>query len=855
MTLLSRLFALIAVALLPAIAIQSYNEIDLRRSRQAEVQEQALGLAKLAAAEQQQVVEGIRQVLIALSELPAIKERDSRACSGYLSTLKGRFPAFLTFIIVDMKGQSICTTNGQSVNVADRSYFTEAMRTGHFTVGIYSIGRLTGRELIPFALPFSDEHGEFTGVIIAALNLEWLANFILQMGVPRGAALAIADRAGTYLARYPNNGKFVGRQMPGQRYMHSDHSGTITTVDLKGVERIVGYSTLQADSGELLVAVGLDKAQAFSWIERRTWQDVLLIALGATLVLLLSWFGARRFIHQPLKQLVDAANQWRLGDYAQRVHIRDKRSELSWVADAFNTMADALAARERELYEAKERAEEAANRITSIFESTNDCVMIVDREFRVSYLNARAQAHLSEERDLIGVDIWEAFSVAAAEPDVAVLLQEAVSKQQSTSFERFCARRGVWYDINAFPSGEGLAVLFRDTTEHKQAIEARRLIEEQLHQSQKMEAIGQLTGGIAHDFNNLLMVISGNLELIESAETDRDHARELAAASRKAADRGANLTAQLLAFSRRQKLTPKPVYADCLIRDFQEVIRQAAGEGCNFSLVGDDRLWPCYIDPAQLQTALLNLALNGRDAMPNGGGLLEISLRNVTLEDDAIAGVSAGCYVMISVTDTGCGMTPETLDRAFEPFFTTKEVGRGTGLGLSMVYGFVRQSGGHVTIESAVGAGTTICLYLPRSAQAPVVEPAVTPAHDTPAGSGQVLLVEDDDEVLDVTLTMLKRLGYEVVYARNGVGALRMLKNGMQPDILLSDVVMPGGVNGIELAREARRLYEGIKILLASGNAADVLAQHGAIGEFPVIGKPYLRAELARFLRRLTHES
>ncbi|WP_407157837.1 ATP-binding protein [Bradyrhizobium sp. STM 3557] len=850
MTLLSRLFALVAVALLPAIAIQSYNEVDLRRSRQAEVQEQALGLAKLAAAEQQQVVEGIRQVLIALSELPAIKERDSRACSGYLSTLKGRFPAFLTFVIVDIKGQSICTTNGRSVNLADRSYFTEAMRTGHFTVGIYSIGRLTGRELIPFALPFSNDDGQLAGVIVAALNLEWLANFILQLGVPRGAALAIADRAGTYLARYPDNGNFVGRQMPGQRYMHSDRSGTVTTVDLKGVERIVGYSTLQADSGELLVAVGLDKAQAFGWIERRTWQDVLLIALGAALVLLLSWFGARRFIHQPLKQLVDAANQWRLGDYAQRVHIRDKRSELSWVADAFNTMADALAARERELYEAKERAEEAANRITSIFESTNDCVMIVDREFRVSYLNARAQAHLSEERNLIGVDIWEAFSVAAAEPDVAFLLQEAVSKQQSASFERFCARRGVWYDINAFPSGEGLAVLFRDITEHKQAIEARRLIEEQLHQSQKMEAIGQLTGGIAHDFNNLLMVISGNLELIESPETSRDHARELAAASRKAADRGANLTAQLLAFSRRQKLTPKPVYADRLIQDFQDVIRQAAGDGCDFRLVGDDHLWPCYVDPAQLQTALLNLALNGRDAMPNGG-LLEISLRNVTLEDDAIAGVSAGCYVMISVTDTGCGMAPDTLDRAFEPFFTTKEVGRGTGLGLSMVYGFVRQSGGHVTIESAVGMGTTICLYLPRSTQAPVVEATAAPTQDTPSGSGRVLLVEDDDEVLDVTVTMLKRLGYDVTYARNGVDALRMLKSGMRPDILFSDVVMPGGVNGIELAREARRLYEGIRILLASGNAADVLAQHGAVGEFPVIGKPYLRAELARCLRLL----
>jgi nitrogen-specific signal transduction histidine kinase len=395
-------------------------------------------------------------------------------------------------------------------------------------------------------------------------------------------------------------------------------------------------------------------------------------------------------------------------------------------------------------------------------------------------------------------------------------------------------------------------VLFRDITEHKQAIEARRQIEEQLHQSQKMEAIGQLTGGVAHDFNNLLMVISANIELIERAEADQGKIRELAAAARKAADRAANLTAQLLAFSRRQKLIPKPVYADQLIRDFEEVIKQAAGDGCDFRLLIEQQPWPCHVDPAQLQTALLNLTLNGRDA---NSGVLEVALQNATLEHGMIAGVSAGSYVCISVTDTGCGMTSETLARAFEPFFTTKEVGKGTGLGLSMVYGFVRQSDGYVTIESAVGMGTTICLYLPRSTQAPVVEADVAQALDAPMGGGQqVLLVEDDDEVMNVTVAMLTKLGYDVVCARNGTDALAMLKDGLRLDLLFSDVVMPGGINGIELAREARRLCGGIRILLASGNAADLLARHGASDEFPVIGKPFRRAELAQNLRIVMRE-
>jgi len=240
--------------------------------------------------------------------------------------------------------------------------------------------------------------------------------------------------------------------------------------------------------------------------------------------------------------------------------------------------------------------------------------------------------------------------------------------------------------------------------------------------------------------------------------------------------------------------------------------------------------------------------LNARDAMP-GGGTLEIEVRNVTLRDNAIADVAAGPYVRLSVRDTGCGMAPETLDRVFEPFFTTKEVGRGTGLGLSMVYGFVRQSGGHVAIESEVGVGTTISLYLPKSTQAPAEVAEVAPIRDIPAGSERILMVEDDDDVLDVTSELLRQLGYQVQCARNGTDAVEVLKAGASFDLLFSDVVMPQGINGVELAREAKRLCSGIKVLLTSGNAADVLARHGAEDEFPIIAKPYRRADLAQYLR------
>jgi len=818
-----------------------------------EVQDQALGLARIAAAEQQQIIQGIRQVLIALSELPAIKAKDTGACNAYLSAISQRYPAFLTFVVVDMDGKSLCATNGRTTNVAGRAYFANAVRTGEFTVGGFSVGRLTGRKVIQFALPFYGDDAHIGGVIVAPLSLDWLADYIARMGVPPGGALAVTDRDGTYLAHYPDNDDFVGRKMPAAKDASMDHPGTTATRDLDGVERIVGYSALQAESGGLLVSFGLDKTLAFKGIQCRTRRGIFLIVLSTSLVLILTWLGARRFIHRPLGQLVDAANQWRLGDYDRRVNIQPRQFEIVRVADAFNTMADALAGRERELYHAKEKAEEAAARITTIFESTTDCVLIVDPDWRITYLNERAKAKLSEQRDLIGMNLWEAF-LDAVDTDISILLHEAMSKQRLASFEKFCPRRNNWYAINAFPSGEGLAVFFRDITEHKHAVEARRLIEEQLHQSQKMEAVGQLTGGVAHDFNNLLMVISGNLELIEDRAADSDGVRQLAAAARQATDRGARLTAQLLAFSRRQKLNPKTVHADQLVRDFQGLIRRAVGEGCEVKLVADDRLWPCHVDPAQLETALLNLTLNGRDAMRDGG-TLEIEVRNVTLDEGAIAGVASGSYVRLSVKDTGCGMVPEILDRVFEPFFTTKEVGRGTGLGLSMVYGFVRQSGGHVAIDSVVGVGTTVSLYLPKSSRMPDAEAEVVQMPALPAGSERILVVEDDDDVLEVTSAMLTGLGYQIFCARNGTDAIQILDSGKSFDLLFSDVLMPQGMSGVKLAREVKRRDDGIKVLLTSGNAGDVLARHGAVDEFPIISKPFRRADLARRLRLVLHEA
>jgi nitrogen-specific signal transduction histidine kinase len=377
-----------------------------------------------------------------------------------------------------------------------------------------------------------------------------------------------------------------------------------------------------------------------------------------------------------------------------------------------------------------------------------------------------------------------------------------------------------------------------------------------LQQAQKMEAVGQMTGGVAHDFNNLLTVVVGNLDLIAAGAHDGAQVQKRVAAALRAAERGSALTQQLLAFSRRQMLRPEIVNPNRILKEFTPLIQQAAGEAVEVQTILSPTLDPCRLDRAQFEAAILNLVVNARDAMP-GGGRITIETRNLDIEadePDAVPPVSAGSYALVAIADTGEGMSPEILQRVFEPFFTTKEVGRGSGLGLSMVYGFVSQSGGHVQIDSEVGVGTTVRLYLPRTTERTAPAPhRHTQAARSATGSETILLVEDNPEVLEVGSGMLRALGYEVAVARDAEEALALLRSDRRFHALFSDVIMPG-MTGDQLAQEARILRPEIKVLLTSGFAAQLAAEGGRLRGFPVIPKPYRQAELAERLRELLED-
>jgi PAS domain S-box-containing protein len=381
----------------------------------------------------------------------------------------------------------------------------------------------------------------------------------------------------------------------------------------------------------------------------------------------------------------------------------------------------------------------------------------------------------------------------------------------------------------------------------------RKKTEQQLIRAQKMETVGQLSGGIAHDFNNLLTVIVGNADTLGEFLKARPDLKQYCESIVSAGMRGADLTQRLLAFGRRQALKPVALECNQLVESLRKLLRRTLREDIAIRASFESESVVAYADPSQLESAIINLALNAQDAMPNGGHLTIATAEAVL--DDADPGlqpdVQPGRYVVIVVTDDGTGMSPEVRERVFEPFFTTKDVGKGTGLGLSMVYGFVKQSNGHIAIYSELGLGTTIRMYLPAdrggrpAAPAPVVEDTTLPD-----GRETVLVTEDDPFVRSYAVACLQGLGYAVITASDSREAIAKLADGADPDILFTDIVMPGGINGWELAQAARKIRPHLKVLLTSGYALDTLIASGRLtATTPILNKPYRRADLARALR------
>lgn len=492
--------------------------------------------------------------------------------------------------------------------------------------------------------------------------------------------------------------------------------------------------------------------------------------------------------------------------------------------------------------------------LADVLEKANDAITVREIDGRVSYWNASAAR-------LFGVASDEALGRPIHEVQG---LDRAVSEAATARV----LRDGEWRRVISLPTADGRTLvidshltLIRDEAGEPKSIltintdiTAQTAIEERLHRSERLEALGQLTGGVAHDFNNLLTVISLNAEVILRTPGAGNDLRDMADMIQQAAKRGAALTKRLLAFARQQTLAPEPTDVHALLMQTEPLLQKAMREDIALAVFEETGLWDALVDPHQLENALLNLCVNARDAMPDGG-ILTIEAVNATLDQDYAdrhTEVTPGDYVAITVTDSGTGIAPENLRKVFDPFFTTKEFGAGTGLGLSMVYGFVKQSHGHISIYSELEHGTNVKLFLPRATEAPADGGEATSAPADVGGSETILVVEDDDFLRISVERQLRGLGYHVIASASGDEALKAIGTGVRIDLLFSDVIMPGGLNGPALAEAARAAIPGLRVLLTSGYTEKVLVHRaGLAGGIQLLSKPYALADLALKVREV----
>ncbi|HEX7077295.1 MAG TPA: ATP-binding protein, partial [Candidatus Eisenbacteria bacterium] len=585
---------------------------------------------------------------------------------------------------------------------------------------------------------------------------------------------------------------------------------------------------------------------------------IAVLVFVTLLAVFLAWLGGEALILRPVRSLAAAADRLRGGDLRARTGLEHGSGEIGRLGLAFDEMAEALETRDRERREAEERMREEREFSTRLIESSMDGIVAIDHQYRITVWNAAMERITGLSRDQVlgrsPLELFTFFEEIGGESRLQdVLAGNTVVAKDRPFFIPETDRKG-HADSHYSPLRDeagaivGALAIIHETTQRKK-------LEEQFRQAQKMESVGRLAGGVAHDFNNLLTAILGYADLLRMRLGPDHPAQHDAEEIRRAGERAEQLTRQLLAFSRHQTFAAKVVDLNHLIAETERMLRRMIGEDVQLSTSLSAGHTTVRADPGQIHQVIMNLVVNARDAMPDGG-MVTIETQDVVLGEDFVrdrVDLRPGEYVLMAITDTGHGMDAETLSRIFEPFFTTKDVGRGTGLGLSTVYGIVKQSGGHVDVYSEVGIGTTFKIYLPRVAESPTVE-AASPggAVRTRAGTERVLLVEDEDLVRSVIREALSRAGYQVTEAANARDAIDIASRDGRPfDLLITDVVMPQ-TTGPDLAARLVDRDPNLDVLFMSGYMERAIVLHGVLkSSATFIAKPFSPEDLLKKVREV----
>jgi PAS domain S-box-containing protein len=827
MSLLARIFALVLIALVPAVAVETWNEVGRRREREAQLHTDALRYTRTAVAEIRNTLKGAQQTLATLAATAPVQNLDGAACDRLLSSLREQYPPFLDVLAADREGTVLCDTDasGRVRSVAGRPVFARALAKNGFVIGQYAENE-TASPTLSAAFPVRDAANRTIGVVLGSIQLWWFQERLIS-GLPAETAFVLIDRQHTILARHPETETYVGQKLPAEFVPIIARAGTgpIEGAGLDGVRRIGAVEAISfGDAPDLFVGVALSQPAAFRELDAATRRAVLLTLLGLLLATAAAIAAGRFFVERPFARLLDVARRWTEGETGARTGLSG-RSEFARLGRAFDAMADAVEARTDALAASEERlrtALEATGAGTWDFDpqsgerhwsprlfemlgippgtKPNSAALLeaihpedrgrVEEDYRRAF-EERTGRYSAEFRTRQGrwlaargrilfspdgrptrsvgtvLDITDSKRVEAAlfeRSPVALFLIRAqpggrfVYEEVNAAFCRYtgvtretivgrapeelfdpkvaallnhhydtCFRSGRRHEYEIagdLPAGYLVRRTILEPIEWDERGQVRRILaaamdltearqlEAALRQAQKIEALGQLTGGVAHDFNNLLTAVLGNLWLL-MRNLPEGRERRLAEHAARAAERGARLTQHLLAFARRQQMTLEPVDLNALVNNMRDLLARTLGARIEIETELAPDLWPALADPNQVELVLLNLAINARDAMPEGGPI-RLLTANVRTGDRLLPPDLEGDYVMLAVADNGIGMSEAVRSRAFEPFFTTKEIGKGSGLGLSMVYGVATQSGGSAAIESAPGKGTIVRVFLKR---------------------------------------------------------------------------------------------------------------------------------------------
>jgi PAS domain S-box-containing protein len=754
-------------------------------------------------------------------------------------------------------------TAGAQLNPATVRLLRGVLETGQPAIApAFRVSRTTGAPYLEIGAPVVTTKG------VRLVLIAWISTASTQTLVDRSAARAATGRIVVTSAsgrRVAGHGLTANEnpdysRTPVWPIVHRAEAGSmgIFTGPLGNV-RLGGYATVPTTGWKVWKTVRIEELGVRERVPFRASLVWLAIAGAFVLAIVLA-----RMLVLPMDSLRETADAIAAGDLSRRARP-GQIGELSKLARAINSMAESLQKNIEMVHRANEQLESAVDDRTSELRRANErmgaildaspvAITAIDGDGKVTGWNRAAEAMFGySAAEVIGNAPLHLEETAFAA--FRRLFEETVaSKEQLPSVAwKKKHRDGRQIDIRisrmSYPEGRGrrgVVFAIEDETD-------RKVAEAQLRHAEKIDAIGHLTGGIAHDFNNLLSVVIGNLDLLQLHVGDDSKACELIQDALSASVNGAEMNRQLLAFSRQQTLTPRVVDLNSLIFNTVKLLVHTLGETISVKFVDAAGLWPIFVDANQLESAIINMAINARDAMPNGG-VLTISTANAYVDAEYAAtriGLLPGDYAKIEISDTGTGMPPEVADRIFEPFFTTKGATTGTGLGLARVHGFVKQSGGHIALYTEPGSGTSFTIYLPRALEGALPERRVRREVAVEfARAGERILAVDDNEAVRVTVgEQLSTLGYEVRLARNGAEAIGLLERGERFDLVFSDVIMPG-MTGVALAKQIERRWPKTKVLLASGFPAHALDQDGAGLNISILDKPYRFADLARKVRQ-----